>query len=104
VPDVPPSIPRPTAADPVRIRLAEEADLRAVGDITVRAYVDGGYVDEQDGYASQLRAAEDRRRRAEMWVATGLGTCARRVPDRVPHRRTSHAVSQSELAMTAGIV
>jgi ribosomal protein S18 acetylase RimI-like enzyme len=61
------------ADDPIRIRLAEEADVRAVGDLTVRAYVDGGYVTEQDGYTSQLRAAEDRRRAAELWVATVSG-------------------------------
>jgi ribosomal protein S18 acetylase RimI-like enzyme len=58
------------AGDTVVLRLAAPADVSAVGDLTVRAYVDDGYVAADDDYAGQLRAAEDRFRDAELWVAT----------------------------------
>jgi ribosomal protein S18 acetylase RimI-like enzyme len=54
----------------VVLRPAAPEDVAAVGDLTVRAYVHSGYVAADDEYVSQLRAADDRLRGAELWVAT----------------------------------
>ncbi|MCX2953556.1 GNAT family N-acetyltransferase [Lentzea sp. NEAU-D7] len=51
------------------IRPATEADLPAVGSITVEAYVADGFVDAHDNYASVLSDAESRFRDAELLVA-----------------------------------
>lgn len=58
----------------VALRLAETRDLDAIGDLTARAYADGGFVSEQDDYAAQLRDAQSRLDGAELWVATVGGT------------------------------
>jgi ribosomal protein S18 acetylase RimI-like enzyme len=58
----------------VEIRLAEKADAAAIGELTVRAYADGGLVSEGDAYATQLADAWSRLDGAELWVATVAGT------------------------------
>jgi ribosomal protein S18 acetylase RimI-like enzyme len=61
-------------AETVELRLAAPADVVAVGDLTVRAYLHSGYVTADDAYVAQLRAAGHRLREAELWVATVGGT------------------------------
>ncbi|SDL47433.1 Ribosomal protein S18 acetylase RimI [Lentzea albidocapillata subsp. violacea] len=51
------------------IRPATEADLPAVGSVTVEAYVTDGFVGAHDGYATVLADAESRFRAAELLVA-----------------------------------
>jgi ribosomal protein S18 acetylase RimI-like enzyme len=65
--------PRPTGADRpgrVEVRRAEMSDTATIGDLSVRAYVDGGLVSANDGYADQLADAQSRLDGAELWVAT----------------------------------
>ncbi|MDX8055972.1 GNAT family N-acetyltransferase [Lentzea sp. BCCO 10_0798] len=51
------------------IRPATEADLPAVGSVTLEAYVADGVVDAHDSYATVLSDAESRFRDAELLVA-----------------------------------
>ncbi|WP_112261990.1 GNAT family N-acetyltransferase [Lentzea terrae] len=51
------------------IRPATEADLPAVGSVTVEAYRVDGYLDGTDDYADTLADAESRLREAELLVA-----------------------------------
>jgi ribosomal protein S18 acetylase RimI-like enzyme len=51
------------------IRPATEADLPAVGSVTVEAYRVDGYLDGTDDYADSLADAESRLREAELLVA-----------------------------------
>ncbi|MEV6717003.1 GNAT family N-acetyltransferase [Lentzea sp. NPDC051208] len=51
------------------IRPATEADLQAVGSVTLEAYVADGVVDAHDSYAAVLSDAESRFRDAELLVA-----------------------------------
>ena len=55
------------------LRLADPAEpdeLAAVGELTVAAYVADGYLrGAEDGYAEQLRAADERAREADLVVA-----------------------------------
>lgn len=51
------------------IRPAEPAELPAVGELTVGAYVADGYLSTADDYATELRAASDRAAGAELAVA-----------------------------------
>jgi ribosomal protein S18 acetylase RimI-like enzyme len=51
------------------IRPATEADLSAVGSVTVEAYRVDGYLDGTDDYADKLADAESRLREAELLVA-----------------------------------
>lgn len=52
-----------------QIRRAEAADLDAIGAITVRAYVEGGFMHPESDYAETLADARDRAEKAELWVA-----------------------------------
>jgi ribosomal protein S18 acetylase RimI-like enzyme len=67
----PPDTNRPGGAE---LRLAETRDVAAVGDVSVRAYADGGFISEHDDYAVKLRDAQSRLEGAELWVATVGGT------------------------------
>ena len=51
------------------VRLATEADLEAVGQITVSAYCDDGFIAPDDEYVVELADAARRAREAEVWVA-----------------------------------
>ena len=51
------------------IRRAGPDDLEAVGEITVRAYLDGGHLPEDSTYVSTLADAKARSEGAELWVA-----------------------------------
>ncbi|MEV6287616.1 GNAT family N-acetyltransferase [Kribbella sp. NPDC051770] len=60
------------------IRLAEPAEYAAVGDLTVEAYANDGFIPPNSDYVDVLRGAADRAERAELWVAAAgddlLGT------------------------------
>jgi ribosomal protein S18 acetylase RimI-like enzyme len=67
----------PSDSGSLALRLAEPADTTTVGDLTVRAYAEAGYLSVDDDYATELRDAESRRLGAELWVATvDGGVCA----------------------------
>lgn len=51
------------------VRLATTADVSEVAAITVRAYVEEGFVSAEDAYIEELRDAESRLKGAELWVA-----------------------------------
>ena len=51
------------------VRPVHPSELARVGDLTVEAYVEDGYVDNDDGYVHSLRDAEARTRQAEVYVA-----------------------------------
>lgn len=51
------------------IRAVRPEELETVGELTVRAYVDGGHLDGSESYASALRDAADRAESAELLVA-----------------------------------
>lgn len=51
------------------IRRAAPHDLDAVGTLTARAYVEGGFVDPAWPYVNTLRDARSRSEQAELWVA-----------------------------------
>lgn len=52
------------------IRTARPEEFEAIGEIAVRAYVEGGFVSSAtSGYAVELRDAADRAQRAELLVA-----------------------------------
>lgn len=53
-----------------RIRLARPEDLDRVGQITVAAYRDDGFIAHDDDYIRELADAAARARDAEVWVAT----------------------------------
>ena len=59
------------------VRRPTEAELDAVGRITVEAYRDDGLIDAGDDYLTELADAARRHREAEVWVAVhgveGLG-------------------------------
>lgn len=59
--------------DRFEVRLADIGDIDAIGELTVRSYVDGGFVSEQDDYVAELRDTAERMREAEVWVATVAG-------------------------------
>ena len=52
-----------------RIRLAEPDELQSVGALTVQAYTHDGGMSAEDRYARILADAEDRAKRAELYVA-----------------------------------
>lgn len=54
---------------PLVIRRAEAADLDAIGEITVRAYVEGGFTRPDADYVATLADARSRADGAELWVA-----------------------------------
>ncbi|WP_432938955.1 GNAT family N-acetyltransferase [Kribbella sp. CA-253562] len=58
------------AARPFTIRLAVPAEYAAVGELTVEAYANDGFIPAGSDYGDTLRAAADRAERAELWVAT----------------------------------
>lgn len=51
------------------IRRAEPADLDTIGEITVRAYVEGGFTRPDADYVATLADARSRADGAELWVA-----------------------------------
>jgi len=53
----------------VTVRPAHDAELAAVGDLTVAAYTEDGFIAADDGYAHHLRDAVTRARQAEVYVA-----------------------------------
>lgn len=53
----------------IAVRRALESDLDAVGRITVRAYVEGGFMHPESHYATTLADARARAEGAELWVA-----------------------------------
>ncbi len=54
---------------PWTVRRATPADYVAVGELTVRAYVDDGHLPAGIAYVEVLADAESRDREAELWVA-----------------------------------
>jgi predicted N-acetyltransferase YhbS len=62
-------MPAPT----IEIRLAREAELSAVGDLTVAAYLLDGHVQPDDDYVHRLRDAAARAAEAQLWVAVEDG-------------------------------
>ncbi len=57
----------------IEIRLAGADDVGAVSDLTVRSYVDAGFVAAGDDYVAELGDAAGRLSGAELWVATVEG-------------------------------
>ena len=57
-------------APPWTVRRATPADYSAVGELTVRAYVDDGHLPAGIAYVEVLADAESRDRDAELWVAS----------------------------------
>jgi GNAT superfamily N-acetyltransferase len=55
----------------MRIRQARPAEYAAIGEITVAAYVDGGYVPHGHGYVDELADTMARATGAQIWVAVG---------------------------------
>ena len=55
------------------VRLAEPADLPAVGRVTVAAYQGDGFIDAEDEYVGELGDAAKRAADAEVWVAAEDG-------------------------------
>ena len=55
---------------PFSVRRATPTDYPAVGEITVRAYVDDGHLPPGIAYVEVLADAESRDREAELWVAS----------------------------------
>jgi GNAT superfamily N-acetyltransferase len=53
----------------VILRRARPDELAAVGELTLGAYVADGFLDNDDAYASELRAADHRAAEAELIVA-----------------------------------
>jgi predicted N-acetyltransferase YhbS len=60
-------------ASNIEIRLASDAELPAVGDLTVAAYVLDGHVQPDDDYVHRLRDAAARAAEAQLWVAVEDG-------------------------------
>jgi ribosomal protein S18 acetylase RimI-like enzyme len=61
-------------ASPWTVRRATDADYAAVGELTVRAYVDDGHLPAGIAYVEVLADAESRDREAELWVAAEATT------------------------------
>jgi len=55
------------------LRRAVEADLAAVGEVTVEGYLADGFLDAEDDYVEHLRDARHRYESAELWVAVVAG-------------------------------
>jgi ribosomal protein S18 acetylase RimI-like enzyme len=62
-----------TGAAPVVVRPVRPDEVERVGDLTVRAYVDGGGLDPDADYVQTLRRAGDRAAAAPMYVAVRGG-------------------------------
>ncbi|WP_022871900.1 GNAT family N-acetyltransferase [Nesterenkonia alba] len=58
------------------IRPAEPPDFQRIADITVRAYIDGGFLRAQDPYLEHLTAVEHRAEKARVLVAEAQGAVA----------------------------
>ncbi len=56
---------------PFLIRRAGPEDLDAIGALTVRAYVEGGFTRPDSPYVARLRDARSRAELAELWVGEG---------------------------------
>ena len=54
----------------MRIRPARPTEYGRIGEITVAAYVDGGYISQGHGYAEELADTLTRALGAEVWVAS----------------------------------
>ena len=69
--------PRPTAPllhhGAVTVRDAVETDFPAIGELTVRAYLDGGHLQEGDGYLTNLADVAARAAAARVLVAEAPG-------------------------------
>ena len=81
--------------DLIRVDPVDTALLQQVGDITARAYVDGGHLAADDDYASHLIDASSRARDAELWVALDRES-------RTPLGSVAFAAPGSRLAEIAG--
>jgi ribosomal protein S18 acetylase RimI-like enzyme len=58
----------------VTVRRARDAELPAVGRLTVDAYRGDGFLTADDAYVAELADAETRARKAELWVAVDGGS------------------------------
>lgn len=54
----------------MRIRSARPTEYARIGEITVAAYVDGGYISHGHGYVDELADTGTRAAGAQVWVAT----------------------------------
>lgn len=100
-----------TAVSPIVVRRALAAELEAVGELTLAAYLADGFVTSAGEYVGELRDAAVRDRDAEVWVAVGAdGTVG--VPDGVlgsvtfcpvgsPYREVAADDSEAEFRMLA---
>ncbi|MCT1607693.1 GNAT family N-acetyltransferase [Nesterenkonia massiliensis] len=61
---------------PALIRPAVPADYERIGELTVTAYVDGGFLSPEDSYVVQLRDAASRAQGAQLLVAEVDGEVA----------------------------
>ncbi len=87
----------------VVIRRAEPQDLEAVGEITVRAYVEGGFTRPDSPYVEVLRDARARAEVAELWVASEDGVVLGSVTFAPPGSRLHEVAGdgEAELRMLA---
>jgi len=53
----------------MRIRPAHPSEYAVIGEITVAAYVDGGYISQGHGYVDELADTMTRSSDAQIWVA-----------------------------------
>ncbi len=86
------------------LRLAAPPDYPGVGALTVAAYDADGFLDHEPTYANVLRNAEDRARRAELWVATERGSLLGSVtycPEGSAYRELARTRDQGEFRMLA---
>jgi ribosomal protein S18 acetylase RimI-like enzyme len=79
------------------IRPATEADLSAVGSVTVEAYTADGFVSAHDDYATTLADARSRFRDAELLVAEDSGTVLGSVTVVLPGTPYAEVSRQGEL-------
>jgi len=86
------------------IRLAHPEEYAEIGDITVAAYDADGFLDKERSYAEVLRKADDRARRAELWVGANdaglLGTVTF-CPPGSDYRELATSPEQGEFRMLA---
>ncbi|MFZ2177113.1 MAG: GNAT family N-acetyltransferase [Rhodococcus sp. (in: high G+C Gram-positive bacteria)] len=57
----------------IEIRVATPDEYEIVGELTVIAYVGGGFVDADDPYTDRLRDAARRAEKGDVWVAVSDG-------------------------------
>jgi ribosomal protein S18 acetylase RimI-like enzyme len=88
----------------MEIRPVRPEEYAAVGELTLAAYDDGGFVSRTDSYASHLTDVEDRATKAVTWVAVDGAEVLGAVtycPTSSPYREVSVDDSEAEFRMLA---